>query len=68
MWKLHSETLRLFLCCTHIQPNHAAEHDKNFDLSDTPDLSPKVAVITGRQAGIGREITAQLLLPLYTSS
>lgn len=31
---------------------------KNFDLSDTPDSSAKVAVITGGQAGIGREITA----------
>lgn len=27
-------------------------------LSDTPDLSAKVAVVTGGQAGIGREITA----------
>ncbi|OCK86008.1 putative short chain dehydrogenase/reductase [Lepidopterella palustris CBS 459.81] len=34
----------------------------NFKLSDTPDLSGKVAVVTGGQAGIGREITAQLLL------
>lgn len=42
---------------THIQPNHALNMTgiithKNFDLSDTP------AVITGGQAGIGREITA----------
>jgi NAD(P)-dependent dehydrogenase (short-subunit alcohol dehydrogenase family) len=35
---------------------------KNFDLSDTPDLSTKVAVITSGQAGIGREVTAQPLL------
>ena len=35
---------------------------KNFDLPDTPDLSGNIAVVTGGQAGIGREITAQLLL------
>ena len=35
---------------------------KNFDLADTPDLSSKVAVVISGQAGIGREITTQLLL------
>lgn len=35
---------------------------KGFDLADTPGLSGKVCVITGGQAGIGREIVAQLLL------
>ena len=35
---------------------------KNFDLSDTPDLPAKVAVITSGQAGIGREVTAWPLL------
>lgn len=35
---------------------------KGFDLADTPDLSGKVCVITGGQAGIGREVVAQLLL------
>ncbi|KAF2201551.1 putative short chain dehydrogenase/reductase [Delitschia confertaspora ATCC 74209] len=35
---------------------------RNFNLADTPDLSGKVAVITGGHAGIGRVITTQLLL------
>ncbi|EAW06277.1 putative short chain dehydrogenase/reductase [Aspergillus clavatus NRRL 1] len=35
---------------------------RNFSLHDTPALDGKVAVVTGGQAGIGREIVAQLLL------
>ncbi|KAI9824947.1 MAG: hypothetical protein M1826_007199 [Phylliscum demangeonii] len=35
---------------------------RNFSLSETPSLAGKVAVVTGGQSGIGREITAQLLL------
>ncbi|KAI9723426.1 MAG: hypothetical protein M1812_001310 [Candelaria pacifica] len=35
---------------------------QGFTLSETPSLHGKVAVITGGQAGVGREITAQLLL------
>ncbi|KAJ5896587.1 uncharacterized protein N7473_005986 [Penicillium subrubescens] len=34
----------------------------NFSLQDTPYLEGQVAVVTGGQAGIGKEITAQLLL------
>lgn len=35
---------------------------KGFELADTRDLSGRVCIITGGQAGIGREIVAQLLL------
>lgn len=35
---------------------------RQFSLTDTPDLAGKVAVLTGGQAGIGKEIAAQLLL------
>lgn len=35
---------------------------RRFALSDTPSLMGKVAIVTGGQAGIGREMTAQLLL------
>jgi len=35
---------------------------KGFSLDDTPSLKDKVCVITGGQAGFGKEITAQLLL------
>lgn len=34
---------------------------KGFSLDDTSSLEGRVCVITGGQAGIGREITAQLL-------
>jgi NAD(P)-dependent dehydrogenase (short-subunit alcohol dehydrogenase family) len=33
-----------------------------FSLDDTPPLEGRVCVITGGQAGIGKEITAQLLI------
>ncbi len=35
---------------------------KGFSLDDTPSLEGRVCVITGGQAGIGKEITAQLLI------
>ncbi|KAE8308183.1 hypothetical protein BDV41DRAFT_513576 [Aspergillus transmontanensis] len=35
---------------------------RQFSLYDTPSLANQVAVVTGGQAGIGKEITAQLLL------
>lgn len=35
---------------------------KGFSLDDTPSLEGSVCVITGGQAGIGKEITAQLLI------
>lgn len=35
---------------------------KGFSLDDTPSLEGLVCVITGGQAGIGKEITAQLLI------
>jgi len=35
---------------------------RNFSLTDTPSLKSRTAVVTGGNAGIGREIVAQLLL------
>jgi NAD(P)-dependent dehydrogenase (short-subunit alcohol dehydrogenase family) len=35
---------------------------KGFSLEDTPSLKDRVCVITGGQAGFGKEITAQLLV------
>lgn len=37
-------------------------HSTSFTLSSTPSLADKLAIITGGSDGVGREITAQLLL------
>jgi len=57
MWKLQYEALQPFSAVPAYNPITLLNMT-GIRLSDTPDLSAKVAVVTGGQAGIGREITA----------